>query len=169
MQVRAADVKDISNRIINNFALTSSEQNSIDEKVVICSDDLAPSETVSLDKNKVLAFVTAYGSSNSHTAILARNMNIPAVIGVGDEFLPHIENGETIIVDGFTGEIYVDPDEAVLNAMMKKQSEDIEKKKLLLNLKGKENITQSGQKIDVCANIGTREDIENVILSLIHI
>lgn len=154
MQVRAADVKDISNRIINNFALTSSEQNSIDEKVVICSDDLAPSETVSLDKNKVLAFVTAYGSSNSHTAILARNMNIPAVIGVGDEFLPHIENGETIIVDGFTGEIYVDPDEALLNAMMKKQSEDIEKKKLLLNLKGKENITIDGTKIDIFANIG---------------
>lgn len=154
MQVRAADVKDISNRIINNFALTSSEQNSIDEKVVICSDDLAPSETVSLDKNKVLAFVTAYGSSNSHTAILARNMNIPAVIGVGDEFLPHIENGETIIVDGFTGEIYVDPDEAVLNAMMKKQSEDIEKKKLLLNLKGKENITIDGTKINIFANIG---------------
>ena len=154
MQVRAADVKDISNRIINNFALTSSEQNSIDEKVVICSDDLAPSETVSLDKNKVLAFVTAYGSSNSHTAILARNMNIPAVIGVGDEFLPHIENGETIIVDGFTGEIYVDPDEAVLNAMMKKQSEDIEKKKLLMNLKGKENITIDGTKIDIFANIG---------------
>ena len=154
MQVRAADVKDISNRIINNFALTSSEQNSIDEKVVICSDDLAPSETVSLDKNKVLAFVTAYGSSNSHTAILARNMNIPAVIGVGDEFLPHIENGETIIVDGFTGEIYVDPDEAVLNAMMKKQSEDIEKKKLLLNLKGKENITIDGTKIDIFTNIG---------------
>ena len=154
MQVRAADVKDISNRIINNFALTSSEQNSIDEKVVICSDDLAPSETVSLDKNKVLALVTAYGSSNSHTAILARNMNIPAVIGVGDEFLPHIENGETIIVDGFTGEIYVDPDEAVLNAMMKKQSEDIEKKKLLLNLKGKENITIDGTKIDIFANIG---------------
>ena len=154
MQVRAADVKDISNRIINNFALTSSEQNSIDEKVVICSDDLAPSETVSLDKNKVLAFVTAYGSSNSHTAILARNMNIPAVIGVGDEFLPHIENGETIIVDGFTGEIYVDPDEAVLNAMMKKQSEDIEKKKLLLNLKGKENITIDGTKIGIFANIG---------------
>ena len=153
MQVRAADVKDISNRIINNFALTSSEQNSIDEKVVICSDDLAPSETVSLDKNKVLAFVTAYGSSNSHTAILARNMNIPAVIGVGDEFLPHIENGETIIVDGFTGEIYVDPDEAVLNAMMKKQSEDIEKKKLLLNLKGQENITLDGTKIDIFANI----------------
>ena len=154
MQVRAADVKDISNRIINNFALTSSEQNSIDEKVVICSDDLAPSETVSLDKKKVLAFVTSHGSSNSHTAILARNMNIPAVIGVGDEFLPHIENGETIIVDGFTGEIYVDPDEAVLNAMMKKQSEDIEKKKLLLNLKGKENITIDGTKIDIFANIG---------------
>ena len=81
-------------------------------------------------------------------------MNIPAVIGVGDEFLPHIENGETIIVDGFTGEIYVDPDEAVLNAMMKKQSEDIEKKKLLLNLKGKENITIDGTKIDIFANIG---------------
>lgn len=165
MQVRAADVKDISNRIINNFASQSNENNSVDEKVVICADDLAPSETVSLDKNKVLAFVTAYGSSNSHTAILARNMNIPAVIGVGDEFLTHIKNGETIIVDGFTGDIYIDPDEAVLKAMTKKQSEDIEKKNLLLSLKGKENITIDGTKIDIFANIGGVDNIGAVLLN----
>lgn len=141
MQVRAADVKDISNRIINNFAAVSNENNSIDEKVVICADDLAPSETVSLDKNKVLAFVTANGSVNSHTAILARNMNIPAVIGVGDKFLEKIKDGQTVIVDGFSGEVFLDPDEDTLNAMNKKQSEDSEKKKLLMELKGKENVT----------------------------
>ncbi|MDE5648348.1 MAG: phosphoenolpyruvate--protein phosphotransferase [Oscillospiraceae bacterium] len=165
MQVRAADVKDISNRIINNFALENEENKSLDEKVVICADDLAPSETVSLDKNKVLAFVTAHGSTNSHTAILARNMNIPAVIGVGDVFLKQIKDGQTIIVDGFTGEIFLDPDEATLNAMEKKRSEDIEKKKLLMELKGKENITLDGTKIDIYANIGGVDNIGAVLFN----
>lgn len=165
MQVRAADVKDISNRIINNFALENKEIKSLDEKVVICADDLAPSETVSLDKNKVLAFVTAHGSSNSHTAILARNMNIPAVIGVGDKFLEQIKDGQTIIVDGFSGEIFLNPDEYTLNAMDKKQSEDSEKKKLLMDLKGKENITLDGTKIDIYANIGGVDNIGAVLFN----
>lgn len=165
MQVRAADVKDISNRIINNFAMENEENKSLDEKVVICADDLAPSETVSLDKNKVLAFVTAHGSTNSHTAILARNMNIPAVIGVGDVFLKQIKDGQTIIVDGFTGEIFLDPDEATLNTMEKKRSEDIEKKKLLMELKGKENITLDGTKIDIYANIGGVDNIGAVLFN----
>lgn len=165
MQVRAADVKDISNRIINNFVLENKEIKNLDEKVVICADDLAPSETVSLDKNKVLAFVTAHGSSNSHTAILARNMNIPAVIGVGDKFLEQIKDGQTIIVDGFSGEIFLNPDEYTLNAMDKKQLEDSEKKKLLMDLKGKENITLDGTKIDIYANIGGVDNIGAVLFN----
>jgi len=108
MQARAADVRDISNRII--ACMNGSENNSsvCDEKVIICADDLAPSETVSLDKDKVLAFVTAHGSSNSHTAILARNMNIPAIIGLGEEFLTQIRDGATAVADGFTGELAAD-------------------------------------------------------------
>ena len=104
MKARAADIKDISNRIINNLSDEISVVND-SEKMIVCADDLAPSETVSLDKDKVLAFVTAYGSSNSHTAILARNMNIPAIIGVGEGFLSDIKNGVPAIVDGYTGEI----------------------------------------------------------------
>ena len=103
MQARAADVKDISNRIIANLTGTVSDAASAEDKMIVCADDLAPSETVSLDKDKVLAFVTAHGSSNSHTAILARNMNIPAVIGVGDKFLEEINDGDDAIVDGSTG------------------------------------------------------------------
>lgn len=165
MQVRAADVKDISNRIINNFAVDNKENNSIDEKVVICADDLAPSETVSLDKNKVLAFVTAHGSVNSHTAILARNMNIPAVISVGTEFLEKIKDGQTIIVDGFSGEIFLNPDKDILDAMDKKRLEDSEKKKLLMELKGKENITLDGTKIEIYANIGGVDNIGAVLFN----
>lgn len=103
MQARAADVKDISNRIIANLTGNVSDGSAGDDKMIVCADDLAPSETISLDKDKVLAFVTAHGSSNSHTAILARNMNIPAVIGVGSKFLSEIKDGDFAIVDGFTG------------------------------------------------------------------
>lgn len=165
MQVRAADVKDISNRIIKCLALENDSQDSSAEKSVICADDLAPSETVALDKDNVLAFITAHGSSNSHTAILARNMNIPAVIGVGDEFLQKIKDGQMIAADGFTGEIYVDPDEETLAAMLKKQSEDTEKKKLLMELKGKENVTIDGTRINIFANIGSTENIGAVLLN----
>lgn len=165
MQARASDVKDISERLIKNLLSGNQETNKTDDKVIICASDLAPSETVSLDKEKVLAFVTANGSSNSHTAILARNMNIPAVIGVGEKFLEEIKNGETAIVDGFTGKVYIDPDSETLEAMQKKQKQDTEKKELLQKLKGKENITLDGTKINIYANIGGVDNIGAVLLN----
>ena len=133
--------------------------------MIVCADDLAPSETVSLDKNKVLAFVTAHGSSNSHTAILARNMNIPAVIGAGDEFLKFIHDGDEAIVDGFTGEIFVNPDDATRERMLEKQKSDVEKRRLLQELKGKENVTVDGRKINIYANIGSVDNIGSVLLN----
>lgn len=165
MQARSADVKDISNRIIKNLSSDSMGIDDVTEKMIVCADDLAPSETVALDKDNVLAFVTAYGSSNSHTAILARNMNIPAIIGVGEDFLNDIKDGELAIVDGFTGEIYVNPDDETLYAMERKQAEDNEKKKLLLELKGKENVTIDGTKIKIFANIGGVDNIGAVLLN----
>ena len=165
MQARASDVKDISERLIKNLSSGNQETNKTDDKVIICASDLAPSETVSLDKEKVLAFVTANGSSNSHTAILARNMNIPAVIGVGEKFLEEIKNGETAIVDGCTGKVYIDPDSETLEAMQKKQKQDTEKKELLQKLKGKENITLDGTKINIYANIGGVDNIGAVLLN----
>lgn len=165
MKARAADVRDISNRIIKNLMSGDNANIVEDEKVIICADDLAPSETVLLDKNKVLAFVTAYGSSNSHTAILARNMNIPAVIGAGEEFLSGIADGDNAIVDGFTGKIYVEPDSAVTEELRRKQLEDEEKKRLLNDLKGKENVTVDGTKINIFANIGSVDNIGAVLLN----
>lgn len=163
MQARSADVKDISNRMIANLMGQKEENNASEDKVIICAEDLAPSETVTLDKDKVLAFVTAYGSSNSHTAILAGNMNIPAVIGVGEEFLGEIRDGQNAIVDGFTGEIYLEPDEETLQKFIHKQKEDEEHKKLLLNLKGRENVTVDGTKINIYANIGSVDHIGAVL------
>lgn len=165
MKARAADVRDISNRIIGNLSGEMIDTGSADEKVIICASDLAPSETVSLDKEKVLAFVTAHGSSNSHTAILARNMNIPAIIGAGDEFLAKIKDGDEAIVDGFTGEIFVDPDSETRERLLKKQSEDENQKNLLQELKGKENITLDGKKINIYANIGSVDNIGAVLLN----
>lgn len=165
MKARAADVKDVSRRIIQNLLGEKAESSLSDEKVIICAKDLAPSETVSLDKDKVLAFVTASGSSNSHTAILARNMNIPAVIGVGKDFLQNINNGDLAIVDGYSGEVFVNPDEKTKSLMQKKQQEDEEKKQLLLNLKGKESITLDGTRIKLFANIGTVDSIGSVLLN----
>lgn len=163
MQARSADVKDISNRIIANLTDKEKEENYSDDKVIICADDLAPSETVSLDKDKVLAFVTAHGSSNSHTAILARNMNIPAIIGVGDKFLDEIRDGQTAVVDGYTGEIYLDPNEELVQKFVLKQKNDEEHKQLLQNLKGKENVTLDGTKINIYANIGSVGSIGAVL------
>lgn len=165
MQARSADVKDISNRMIANLTGAAADGAETNDKMIVCADDLAPSETISLDKNKVLAFVTAHGSSNSHTAILARNMNIPAVIGVGDEFLAQINDGDTAIVDGFTGEIYLDPDEQTLAKMEEKRAADEEKKRLLQDLKGKENVTLDGKKINIYANIGSVDNIGAVLLN----
>ena len=163
MQARSADVKDISNRIISCLSQDYGEGDDSDEKVIICADDLAPSETVLLDKDKVLAFVTALGSSNSHTAILARTMNIPAIIGVGEDFLKDVRNGDMAVVDGYTGEIFVNPDRDTLSRLELKKSEDEEKKHLLQELKGKENITLDGTKINIYANIGSVDNIGAVL------
>ena len=165
MKERAADIRDISNRLIRNLQAGGSDNALGDDKVIICADDLAPSETVLLDKEKVLAFVTAHGSSNSHTAILARNMNIPAIIGLGDAFLSEIKDGDSAIVDGFTGEIFISPDEETSARLEKKQKEDEEKKKLLQELKGKENVTLDGKKINIYANIGSVDNIGAVLLN----
>lgn len=165
MKARASDVGDISNRIINCLTNNSDSNQKSDEPVIICADDLAPSETVSLDKDKVLAFVTAHGSSNSHTAILARNMNIPAIIGVGEEFLSAVKNGDMAVVNGFTGEFILDPDEETIKFAEKKCAEEIEKKELLQKLKGKENVTLDGKKINIFANIGSVDNIGAVLLN----
>ncbi len=165
MQARSADVRDISNRIINCLTNDAQECRISDEKVIICADDLAPSETVSLDKEKVLAFVTAFGSSNSHTAILARNMNIPAIIGVGEEFLNIVKDGDMAVADGFTGEFILNPDEAAMLSYRNKQKEESDKKALLQKLKGKENITLDGRKVNIYANIGSVDNIGAVLLN----
>ena len=165
MQARAADVRDISNRLILCLKETGEKGLIADEKVIICADDLAPSETVTLEKDKVLAFVTAYGSSNSHTAILARNMNIPAIIGVGEEFLNAIEDGELAIANGFTGEFILHPNEELLEEAKAKQREEEEKKELLEKLKGKDNVTLDGTKINIYANIGSVEDVGAVLVN----
>ena len=123
-----------------------------------------PSEAVQLDKSKVLGFVTRYGTINSHTAVIARTKNIPSVIGLG-EALKKDYDGKTIIIDGFEGKVYIEPDHTTLAKMKQRKSENRTQIQNLERLKGKENITQSGQKIDVCANIGSREDIESVLRS----
>ena len=165
MQARAADVRDISDRIIANLIGAASDGVELYDNMIVCADDLAPSETVSLDKDKVVAFVTAHGSSNSHTAILARNMNIPAVIGVGDEFIAQINDGDEAFVDGFTGEIFVNPDDETREKLVLKQQSEEEKKRLLQELKGKENITEDGKKINIFANIGSVDNIGAVLLN----
>lgn len=165
MKERASDVKDISNRLINNLSKRQNDTGSIKEKVIIFADDLAPSETVSLDLDNVLAFVTAYGSTNSHSAILARNMNIPGIIGAGPDIIDNNLNGMTAIADGHTGLIYINPDKDTINRYMNMCEEDERKKKLLEELKGKDNITIDGTRIDVYANIG---GINNIGLVLIN-
>lgn len=158
MQGRAADVKDVSNRLLSQFAKKQNASFEMTEQVIIAADDLAPSETVQLDKDKVLSFITVEGSANSHTAILARTMNIPAVIGIGDTLTPKYD-GCLAIVDGQEGKIYIDPDEEILVAMRKKQAVEQEQRELLETLKGKENVTRSGQKINLYANIANVSDV----------
>ena len=165
MQARAADVRDISNRIIANLTGNIQDSEKSGAKTIICASDLAPSETVSLDKDSVLAFVTAHGSANSHTAILARNMNIPAVIGVGDSFLSSISEGAEAIVDGYTGEIIIEPDEKTKELYLEKQRRDEEQKRLLQELKGKDNVTVDGKRINVYANISGIDNIGAVLLN----
>ena len=160
MKERAADVKDISNRVIS--ILQNAENGSVtgEEPVILLADDLAPSETVQLDKSKVLSFVTRHGSTNSHTAILARTMNIPALIGI--DFSDDV-NGKMGIVDGYTGTLYIEPDEEIMKKYEAKKAEDENKKRLLLELKGKENVTLDGKKINLYANIGGVADVANAL------
>ena len=158
MRGRAADVRDISERVITVLAGGAGSGLDSDEPVIIAADDLAPSETVQLDKDKVLSFVTAHGSENSHTAILARTMGIPALIGTGID-LDESVDGKLGIVDGTNGVVYVDPDAELLEEMKNKQQEEQEKKRLLQTLKGKENITLDGQKVMLYANVGNIKDL----------
>lgn len=162
MQGRAADVKDVSERVLDILCGVDSGMKEMREPCIIAADDLAPSETVQLDKSKVFGFATMYGSSNSHTAILARTMNIPAVIGLGEELLAEYD-GKIAVIDGFTGTIYIEPDEETMKVMQEKRQKDLEQKALLEQLKGKENITKSGQKINVYANIGNVSDVGAVL------
>lgn len=160
MKERAADVRDISNRVIRILQGKEAGGMAGDEPVILLAEDLAPSETVQLDKSKVLSFVTRKGSTNSHTAILARTMNIPALIGV--DFTPDVD-GRMAVVDGFAGKIYVDPDEETLHKYQAKQEEENHKKELLQQLKGKDNVTQDGRRIQLYANIGGVADVASVL------
>ena len=162
MQGRAADVKDVSERVLDILCGVEDGVQEMTEPCIVAADDLAPSETVQLDKSKVLGFATMHGSSNSHTAILARTMNIPAVIGMGEDLLPSYD-GKMAVLDGFTGTLYVDPDGETMTVMQEKRQKDLEQKALLEQLKGKENVTKSGQKINVYANIGNASDVGAVL------
>ena len=154
MKARSADVKDISERLVRNLSGEGDNDLSSMEPSVIVADDLSPSETVQMDKEKILAFVTVHGSTNSHTAILARMMNIPALIGVPMD-LNGLKTGMTAVVDGFSGQVIFEPEEDVQKETEKRMQEEAEKQKLLEELKGKENITPDGRKINIYANIGS--------------
>ncbi len=162
MKERAADVKDISERIIRILKGEERTEQEDSEPVIILADDLAPSETVQLDKDKVLSFVTVHGSVNSHTAILARTMNIPALIGTAVE-LDRSLNGKMAVVDGYRGILYIEPDDETLMLMRKRQEEEKEKKRLLQELKGKANVTKDGKTVLVYANIGNVKDLAYVL------
>ena len=162
MQARAADVKDISNRVIGILQGVVAGGIDSDVPVILASDDLAPSETVQLDKSKILGFVTSGGSGNSHTAILARTMGIPAIIGVGDALKDSLE-GKSAIIDGETGEVVVEPDAITSERLLKKQAKERALKELLDQLKGKENVTIDGRKVMVYCNIGSPDDVDPVL------
>lgn len=162
MKARAADIKDISNRLVRCLCGEENMDFGSMEPSVIIAEDLSPSETVQMDKEKILAFVTVHGSTNSHTAILARMMNIPALIGVPMD-LEQIHNGQTVIVDGLKSEVIFDPDEEERRRAEIKIQEEKEKLELLQTLKGKENVTRSGRKINIYANIGSVSDIGYVL------
>lgn len=156
LKARAADIKDISDRLIKILLGISDSGLKSEEPYILVADDLAPSETVQLDKTKVLAFVTRKGSTNSHTAILARMMNIPALIGVNYE---EDCDGKAVIVDGYEGSFVIEPTREYSEIMKEKQQKDLDKKRLQLELKGKENVTKDGKKIDIYANIGSVSDV----------
>ena len=164
MQGRAADVKDVSSRILG--ILCGVVQGGIDSDVpvLLASDDLAPSETIQLDKTKILGFVTSFGSSSSHTAILARTLGIPSVVGLGDQLDP-IYEGRQVVVDGGTGAVIVDPSEDVLADFTKKRDEQLKQQALLQTLKGQPNVTKDGKSIRIYCNIGSPEDVDSVLVN----
>ena len=164
MQGRAADVKDVSSRILG--ILCGVVQGGIDSDVpvLLASDDLAPSETIQLDKTKILGFVTSFGSSSSHTAILARTLGIPSVVGLGDQLDPVYE-GRQVVVDGATGAVIIDPTEDVLADFMKKREEQLRQQALLQTLKGQPNETKDGKSIRIYCNIGSPEDVDSVLVN----
>ncbi|MFV0529639.1 MAG: phosphoenolpyruvate--protein phosphotransferase [Lachnospiraceae bacterium] len=162
MKERAADVKDISERLIQNLLGDASLVHSFSTPVIIAADDLAPSETVQLEKDKILAFVTTRGSLNSHTAILARTMNIPAILGTKIT-LDASYQGKMTVVDGFTGEVIIEPEADILEAKLARQREEAEKKVLLQELKGKPDVTRDGRHIKLYANIGSPGDLASVL------
>lgn len=162
MRERSADIRDISERVLTVLNGSKKEDLLADEPMILVADDLAPSETVQLDKDKILSFVTIHGSLNSHTAILARTMNIPALVGTELSMEGDID-GKFGAVDGNLGRLYVEPDEDTLQELSKKQDEEKEKKELLLTLKGKESVTLDGQKVLTYANIGNSKDLAMVM------
>lgn len=162
MKSRAADAKDVSERVLHILCARNHHTVIFDEPVIIAADDITPSEAVQLDKEKVLAIITMYGSVNSHTSILARTMNIPAVIGLGNELKKEYE-GKPVIVDGFAGKIYVDPDKETQAVLAKKQQENRRKRQQLQELKGKENVTLKGRKVALYANISKVSDVDEAL------
>ncbi len=159
-KARSADIKDISERVVTILCGNDTNATEWDEPIILVAEDLVPSETIQMDKSKLLAFATKLGSSNSHTAILARTMGIPALINVD---INEDWNGKLAILDGSIGAIFIDPDEATLAEYKEKQAKELEKKKLLLDLKGKDTVTKSGQKVKLYANIGSPSDLANVL------
>lgn len=164
MQARAADVRDVSDRLLANLDEEKKDPNVFTEPVILVADDLAPSETIQMDKDMVLGFLMKEGSVNSHTAILARSMGIPALVGIGDTLI-EAQEGTFAIVDGIEGKAYVDPDPETLQRMEGRQREAKERKELLQSLKGQENVTLDGRKVKIYANIGNTRDIGNVLMN----
>lgn len=163
-KVHEADVRDVAIRVIRILSRSRSAKMLMDEPVVMASGELYPSEVLQLDKTKVMGFVTRYGTINSHTAVIARTKGIPSVIGLGEALKQEYE-GKTIIIDGYEGKVYIEPDYTMLTKMRERQDQRQINTRNLERLKGKANVTQSGQKIDISANIGSREDIERVLRS----
>lgn len=161
MQARAADVKDVSSRILDILCGVVAGGIASEVPVLLAADDLAPSETVQLDKSKILGFITAGGSGSSHTAILARTMGIPAIVGVGDALKPEYE-GRPVIIDGGTGNVVIDPDEMTRDRLLKKRGEELRLQRLLESLKGQPNITKDGKSIRIYCNIGSPDDVHAV-------
>ena len=162
MQARGADIRDISNRLISLLSGTPAEEITVSEGSIICADDLTPSEAMQLDRDKILAFVTACGSASSHTAILSRSMGIPAVLDVGEDLLT-LTDGAEAIVDGFSGRVYISPDEETKETMTKRQQEEKKRRQLLEEYKGLENITLDGTSIELFANIQSLRELPSVM------